>query len=70
MRPMQGIMTVSAIASLLFLGLVILSGWGLSGSYVPSLKDAFPATLYMENHSSGGHLLRIIGCVSNNNQGY
>ena len=60
MRPMQGIMTVSAIASLLFLGLVILSGWGLSGSYVPSLKDAFPATLYMENHSSGGHLLRSI----------
>ena len=60
MRPMQGIMTVSAIASLLFLGLVILSGWGLSGSYVPSLKDAFPATLYMEKHSSGGHLLRSI----------
>ena len=60
MRPMQRIITVSAIASLLFLGLVILSGWGLSGSYVPSLKDAFPATLYLEKYSTGGHLLRSI----------
>ncbi|SVC49981.1 uncharacterized protein METZ01_LOCUS302835, partial [marine metagenome] len=39
---------------------VILSGWGLSGSYVPSLTDAFPATLYLEKYSSGGHLLRSI----------
>ena len=60
MRPMQRIITVSAIASLLFLGLVILSGWGMSGSYVPSLKDAFPATLYLEKYSTGGHLLRSI----------
>ena len=60
MRPLQRIITVSAIASLLFLGLVILSGWGLSGSYVPSLTDAFPATLYLEKYSSGGHLLRSI----------
>ena len=60
MRPMQRIITISAIASLLFLGLVILSGWGLSGSYVPSLKDAFPATLYLEKYSTGGHLLRSI----------
>ncbi|HIN26028.1 MAG TPA: hypothetical protein EYM74_01790 [Candidatus Marinimicrobia bacterium] len=60
MRPLRRIITVSAIASLLFLGLVILSGWGLSGSYVPSLTDAFPATLYLEKYSSGGHLLRSI----------
>jgi len=60
MRPLRRIITVSAIASLLFLGLVILSGWGLSGSYVPSLTDAFPATLYLEKSSSGGHLLRSI----------
>ena len=60
MRPLRRIITVSAIASLLFLGLVILSGWGLSGSYVPSLTDAFPATLYLERYSSGGHLLRSI----------
>ena len=60
MRPLRRIITVSASASLLFLGLVILSGWGLSGSYVPSLTDAFPATLYLEKYSSGGHLLRSI----------
>ena len=60
MRPLRRIITVSAIASLLFLGLVILSGWGLSGSYVPSLTDAFPATLYLEKYSSGGHLLLSI----------
>lgn len=60
MRPLRRIITVSAIASLLFLGLVILSGWGLSGAYVPSLTDAFPATLYLEKYSSGGHLLRSI----------
>ena len=58
MRPLQRIITVSAITSLLFLGLVILSGWGLAGSYVPSLTDAFPSTLYMEKYRSGGHLLR------------
>ena len=60
MRPLRRIITVSASASLLFLGLVILSGWGLSGSYVPSLTDAFPATLYLEKYSSGGHLLLSI----------
>ena len=60
MRPLRRIITVSAIASLLFLGLVILSGWGLSGAYVPSLTDGFPATLYLEKYSSGGHLLRSI----------
>ena len=60
MRPLRRIITVSAIASLLFLGLVILSGWGLSEAYVPSLTDAFPATLYLEKYSSGGHLLRSI----------
>jgi len=60
MGPMRWIITVSAIASLLFLGLVILSGWGLSGAYVPSLTDGFPATLYLEKYSSGGHLLRSI----------
>jgi len=60
MRPSQRILTLSAIASLVFLGLVILSGWGMAGSYVPSLTDAFPSTLYMEKYSSGGHLLRSI----------
>ena len=60
MGPMRLIITVSAIASLVFLGMVILSGWGLSGAYVPSLTDGFPATLYLEKYSSGGHLLRSI----------
>ena len=60
MGPLRWIITVSAIASLVFLGLVILSGWGLSGAYVPSLTDGFPATLYLEKYSSGGHLLRSI----------
>ena len=60
MEIFKWIVSVSAIASLLFLGLVILSGWGLSGAYVPSLTDGFPATLYLEKYSSGGHLLRSL----------
>ena len=60
MRPQQWILTLSAITSLVFLGLVILSGWGMAGSYVPSLTDAFPSTLYIEKYSSAGHLLRSI----------
>jgi len=60
MGPLRWIITVSAVTSLVFLGLVILSGWGMAGSYVPSLTDAFPSTLYMEKYSSGGHLLRSI----------
>ena len=60
MEFLKWIVSVSAIASLLFLGLVILSGWGLSGAYVPSLTDGFPATLYLEKYSSGGHLLRSL----------
>ena len=60
MRPPQWILTLSAITSLVFLGLVILSGWGMAGSYVPSLTDAFPSTLYIEKYSSAGHLLRSI----------
>ena len=54
MEFFKWIISVSAIASLLFLGLVFLSGWGLSGAYVPSLTDGFPATLYLEKYSSGG----------------
>ena len=60
MGSLKWIVSVSAIASLIFLGLVILSGWGLSGAYVPSLTDGFPATLYLEKYSSGGHLLRSL----------
>ena len=48
MEFLKWIVFVSAIACLLFLGLVILSGWGLSGAYVPSLTDGVPATLYLE----------------------
>ena len=61
MEFLKRIVFVSAIACLLCPGLVTLSGWGLSGAYVPSLTDGFPATLYLDKVGGARALAPTIG---------
>ncbi len=56
----QPIFKMSAGISFLFLTLLMVSGWGLSGGYIPSESEAFSSILYLRKMGGIGQMIRSI----------
>jgi ubiquinol-cytochrome c reductase cytochrome b subunit len=57
---LQFILKLSAGLSFLFLSILILSGWGLSGGYIPSESEAFSSILYLRKMGGVGQMIRSL----------
>jgi ubiquinol-cytochrome c reductase cytochrome b subunit len=60
MRALERIRTASAVAALVFLALLVLSGWALMTGYVPSDDEAFASTLYLRQQGGLGASLQAL----------
>ena len=56
----QSIFKLSAGISFLFLSLMMISGWGLSGGYIPSDSEAFSSILYLRKTGGIGQMIRSL----------
>ncbi len=56
----QPIYKISAGISFLFLALLMVSGWGLSGGYIPSEAEAFSSILYLRKMGGVGQMIRSL----------
>jgi ubiquinol-cytochrome c reductase cytochrome b subunit len=60
MRVLGWLRVASAVLCLLFLILLLTSGWALMASYVPSDSEAFSSVLFLRQDTAGGSQIRSV----------
>jgi ubiquinol-cytochrome c reductase cytochrome b subunit len=59
-RGIERLRELAAVASLTFLALLVLSGWALMASYVPSEREAFDSVLHIRQQGAIGPFVRNV----------
>jgi mono/diheme cytochrome c family protein len=59
-RALGPLRELAAVASVVFLLLLVLSGWALMAGYVPSEREAFDSVLYIRQQGAVGPFLRSL----------